>query len=209
MSGFNHPAETWNKRFAGADYIFGTQANKWLTQQASHMPKSGHALAVADGEGRNSVWLAQQGFQVDAFDIAAIGVEKARKLASTSAVNVNFHVSSAEDWSWQSEHYDLVVAIFIQFADPETRALLFANMMKTLKKGGLLLLQGYTPKQLDYKTGGPPLLSHLYTEELLRDNFKQMEILELKVYEDVLEEGTQHAGQSALIGMVAKKLTSA
>ena len=209
MSGFNHPAETWNKRFAGADYIFGTQANTWLTQQASHMPKSGHALAVADGEGRNSVWLAQQGFQVDAFDIAAIGVEKARKLASTSAVNVNFHVSSAEDWSWQSEHYDLVVAIFIQFADPETRALLFANMMKTLKKGGLLLLQGYTPKQLDYKTGGPPLLSHLYTEELLRDNFKQMEILELKVYEDVLEEGTQHAGQSALIGMVAKKLTSA
>lgn len=209
MSGFNHPAETWNKRFAGADYIFGTQANTWLTQQASHMPKSGHALAVADGEGRNSVWLAQQGFQVDAFDIAAIGVEKARKLASTSAVNVNFHVSSAEDWSWQSEHYDLVVAIFIQFADPETRALLFANMMKTLKKGGLLLLQGYTPKQLDYKTGGPPLLSHLYTEELLRDNFKQMEILELKVYEDVLEEGTQHAGQSALIGMVARKLTSA
>ena len=205
MSGFNHPAETWNKRFAGADYIFGTQANTWLTQQASHMPKSGLALAVADGEGRNSVWLAQQGFQVDAFDIAAIGVEKARKLASTSAVNVNFHVSSAEDWSWQSEHYDLVVAIFIQFADPETRALLFANMMKTLKKGGLLLLQGYTPKQLDYKTGGPPLLSHLYTEELLRDNFKQMEILELKVYEDVLEEGTQHAGQSALIGMVAKK----
>ncbi len=206
MSGFNHPAETWNKRFAGTDYIFGTQANTWLTQQASHMPKSGHALAVADGEGRNSVWLAQQGLQVDAFDIAAIGVEKARKLASSSAVNVNFHVSSAEDWSWQAEHYDLVVAIFIQFADPETRALLFANMMKTLKKGGLLLLQGYTPKQLDYKTGGPPLLSHLYTEELLRDNFKQMEILELKVYEDVLEEGTQHAGQSALIGMVAKKL---
>ena len=60
MSGFNNPAETWNKRFSGADYIFGTQANTWLTQQASHMPKSGRVLAVADGEGRNSIWLAQQ-----------------------------------------------------------------------------------------------------------------------------------------------------
>jgi SAM-dependent methyltransferase len=206
MSGFNNPAETWNKRFSEADYIFGTQANTWLTQQASHMPKSGRVLAVADGEGRNSIWLAQQGYQVDAFDIAAVGVEKARKLASNASVNVNFHVASAEEWSWQSEQYDVVVAIFIQFADPETRAILFANMMKTLKKGGLLLLQGYTPKQLDYKTGGPPLLSHLYTEDLLRDAFKEMELVDLQAYEDVLQEGTQHAGQSALIGLVARKL---
>jgi 2-polyprenyl-3-methyl-5-hydroxy-6-metoxy-1,4-benzoquinol methylase len=205
MSGFNNPAETWNKRFAGADYIFGTQANTWLTHQASHLPQSGRVLAVADGEGRNSVWLAQQGYEVDAFDIADIGVEKARKLASTSGVSVNFQVSSTEDWSWQPHHYDVVVAIFIQFADPDTRAVLFANMIKTLKPGGILLLQGYTPKQLDYKTGGPPLLSHLYTEDLLREAFKEMEILDLKLYEDVLQEGSQHAGQSALIGMVARK----
>jgi 2-polyprenyl-3-methyl-5-hydroxy-6-metoxy-1,4-benzoquinol methylase len=205
MSGFNNPAETWNKRFAGADYIFGTQANTWLTRQASHLPQSGRVLAVADGEGRNSVWLAQQGYEVDAFDIADIGVEKARKLASTSGVSVNFQVSSAEDWSWQPHHYDVVVAIFIQFADPDTRAVLFANMIKTLNSGGVLLLQGYTPKQLDYKTGGPPLLTHLYTEDLLRDAFKEMQILDLKLYEDVLQEGSQHAGQSALVGMVARK----
>ena len=205
MSSFNNPAETWNKRFAGADYIFGTQANTWLTRQASHLTQSGRVLAVADGEGRNSVWLAQQGYEVDAFDIADIGVEKARKLASISGVTVNFQVSSAEDWSWQPRHYDVVVAIFIQFADPDTRAVLFANMIKTLKSGGILLLQGYTPKQLDYKTGGPPLLSHLYTEDLLRDAFKEMEILDLKLYEDVLQEGSQHAGQSALVGMVARK----
>ncbi len=99
----------------------------------------------------------------------------------------------------------MVVAIFIQFADPDTRAVLFANMIKTLKSGGVLLLQGYTPKQLDYKTGGPPLLSHLYTEDLLRDAFKEMQILDLKLYEDVLQEGSQHAGQSALVGMVARK----
>ncbi len=205
MSGFNNPAETWNKRFAGADYIFGTKANTWITRQASHLPQSGRVLAVADGEGRNSVWLAQQGYEVDAFDIADIGVEKARKLASTSGVSVNFQVSSAEDWSWQPHYYDVVVAIFIQFADPDTRAVLFANMIKTLKSGGVLLLQGYTPKQLDYKTGGPPLLSHLYTEDLLRDAFKEMQILDLKLYEDVLQEGSQHAGQSALVGMVARK----
>lgn len=206
MSGFANPAETWNKRFAGTDYIFGTQPNAWLTRQASHMPQRGRALAVADGEGRNSVWLAKQGYQVDAFDIAASGVDKARKLASDSGVAVNFNVASAEDWSWQPDYYDVVVAIFIQFADPASRAILFQNMINTLKKGGVLMLQGYTPKQLDYKTGGPPLLSHLYTEDLLRNAFQQTNIVELDFYEGVLQEGSQHAGQSALVGMVARKI---
>ena len=205
MSGFNNPAETWNKRFTGADYIFGTQANTWLTRQASHMPKSGRVLAVADGEGRNSIWLAQQGYQVDAFDIAAVGVEKARKLASTSSVNVNFHVASAEEWPWQSEQYNVVVAIFIQFADPEMRSRIFKQVHQTLKPGGILILQGYTPKQLEYKTGGPSLIEHLYTEEMIRDLAKEFEILDLSVYEKELSEGARHTGMSALLGLVAKK----
>ena len=98
-----------------------------------------------------------------------------------------------------------MVAIFIQFADPDTRARLFAHMKSALKPNGLILLQGYTPKQLDYKTGGPPNLDHLYTESLLRDEFSDMTILELQAYEAVLREGTQHSGQSALIGLVARK----
>lgn len=202
---FTNPAQTWNQRFAGTDYLFGTEANAWLASHQSRLKKGGRALAVADGEGRNSVWLAAQGMQVDAFDISTAGVEKAIRLAAQQQVQVNYQVCSCEEFEWQPERYDLVVAIFIQFADPEERAALFANMMASLKPGGLLLLQGYTPKQLDYKTGGPPLLSHLYTEELLREAFAEMEIVELRSYEDVLHEGEHHKGRSALVGLVARK----
>jgi hypothetical protein len=78
-------------------------------------------------------------------------------------------------------------------------------MKSALKPGGLILLQGYTPKQLEYKTGGPPNLDHLYTEALLRDAFSDMTVVELQAYDSVLTEGTQHSGRSALIGMVARK----
>ena len=203
--GFSNPAQTWDARFAAADYIFGKEPNVWLAQHSDLFIPGGSVLAVADGEGRNSVWLAQRGMQVDAFDISPVGVDKARQLALDANVQVNFSVSDCDDWDWRSNHYDAVAAIFIQFADQQTRSRLFKQIKDTLKPGGILFLQGYTPKQLDYKTGGPPLVDHLYTEELLRTEFSGMDILELTTYEDVLREGTQHSGQSALIGFVAKK----
>ena len=203
--GFANPAQTWDARFASSDYIFGTEPNAWLARHRDLITAGGRVLAVADGEGRNSVWLAQQGLTVDAFDISSVGVEKARKLADSAGVQVSFTVCDCADWHWQPAQYDAVVAIFIQFADPDTRSRLFAQMMTTLKPGGLLLLQGYTPKQLEYKTGGPPLIDHLYTEAMLRDAFSSAEILELETYEAVLREGTQHSGQSALIGAVIRQ----
>lgn len=204
-SAFTNPAQTWDKRFAGPDYLFGTEPNVWLAKHVHLLKPGTRALAVADGEGRNSVWLAQQGLHVDAFDISPLGVTKAEKLAQQQQVKVSYRVCGVEDWDWQPQAYDVVAAIFIQFADPDTRATLFAQMLDTLKPGGLLLLQGYTPKQLDYKTGGPPLLSHLYTDDLLRQAFADADILDLESYEDVLNEGTHHCGQSALVGMVARK----
>lgn len=203
--GFANPAQTWDSRFSSDNYIFGTEPNVWLAQHRDLLAAGGRVLTVADGEGRNSVWLAQQGMQVDAFDISAVGVAKARKLAESSQVSVNFSVCDCDDWDWQSSTYDAVVAIFIQFADPQTRARLFARMADSLKPGGVLLLQGYTPKQLTYKTGGPPLVENLYTEASLRDAFLSLEILELHSYEDILREGSQHNGQSALIGLAARK----
>jgi cyclopropane fatty-acyl-phospholipid synthase-like methyltransferase len=149
--------------------------------------------------------MAKLGLQVDAFDISPVGIEKAKKLAQQEGVDVNFSIHSIEDYPWTTGDYDAVVAIFIQFADPDTRATLFNRMKSALKPDGTILLQGYTPKQLDYKTGGPPNLDHLYTEALLREAFGDLDIAELRAYEDVLTEGTQHQGQSALIGMVARK----
>ena len=202
---FSDPAQTWDARFGGPDFLFGTAPNTFLANQRELLAAGKSALAVADGEGRNSVWLAQQGLLVDAFDVSPVGVAKADELARRAGVSVNLHVRDCDSWDWQPEAYDVVAAIFVQFAGPEMRRRLFAGMVSTLKPGGYLIVQGYTPKQLDCKTGGPGLLDHLYTGDMMREAFASLEIIELREYDSVLDEGTQHVGPSALLGMVARK----
>ena len=204
-SGFDSPRETWDARFAGDEYIFGTAPNAFLAAQQPRLAAGQRALSVADGEGRNSVWLAQQGLAVTAFDIAPRGVAKARALAERAGVAVDYHVASVEDWPWTPAAFDVAAAIFVQFAPPALRERMFAGLLRTLKPGGWLLLQGYTPRQLDYRTGGPPRADHLYTPELLRQAFAGHEIVELRSHDDVLAEGTQHAGMSALIDCVVRR----
>jgi hypothetical protein len=201
---FNQAA-SWNQRFAADGFVFGTEPNHWLREQAGHWQAGARVLCVADGEGRNSVWLARQGLQVDAFDIADVGVAKARQLARDAGVAVNYTVSGCDEFDWPVDHYDGVAAIFIQFADPAQRARLFARMAASLKPSRTLVLQGYTPRQLEFRTGGPPVLSHLYTPELLREAFADLDIVELRDYEQVVDEGSGHRGMSALIGLVARR----
>lgn len=206
MSGaaFNDAANTWNARYAGDDYLFGTEPNAYLREQAHRWPAGSRLLCVADGEGRNSVWLARQGHRVDAFDVADSGVAKARRLAEQAGVQVGFEVADCDTWAWPKARYDGVVAVFIQFADPAMRERLFARMVAALKPGGLLLLQGYTPRQLELKTGGPGIASHLYTADGLRTAFAGLNLLDLRDYEQELHEGDRHRGLSALVGLVAQ-----
>ncbi|MEO6032520.1 MAG: class I SAM-dependent methyltransferase, partial [Burkholderiaceae bacterium] len=126
-------------------------------------------------------------------------------LAAQANAKVDYSVADCDRWPWPAQAFDAVVAIFVQFADPAMRERLFANMVRSLKVGGVLVLQGYTPRQLEYKTGGPPFLSHLYTAEMLREAFAALQIVELREYEADLSEGTQHSGRSALVGLVARK----
>jgi cyclopropane fatty-acyl-phospholipid synthase-like methyltransferase len=202
---FDDPAGTWNRRFAESGYLFGTEPNVWLHDHADLWQAGERVLSVADGEGRNSVWLAQQGLTVDAFDISEVGVRKAREFARITGVKVNFAVADVNTLQWPRSIYDGVVAIFMQFADPQQRERIFRGMVGCLKPGGRLVLQGYTPKQLEYRTGGPPFASHMYTPELLREAFSDLDIAELREYETELAEGTAHRGRSAVIGMVARK----
>ncbi|WP_426173664.1 SAM-dependent methyltransferase [Massilia sp. TWR1-2-2] len=202
---FSDPARTWDARFGSPDFLFGSAPNAYLARQRALLAAGQSALAVADGEGRNSVWLAQRGLLVDAFDISPVGVAKADELSRRAGVKVNLHVSDCDSWAWQPEAYDVVAAIFVQFAGPEMRRRLFAGMVATLKPGGRLIVQGYTPRQLDYKTGGPGLLDHLYTGDMMRQAFAALEIVELREYDAVLDEGSGHVGPSALLGMVARK----
>ena len=202
---FADAATTWNQRFATEEYIFGSEPNVWLHEHGGIFQLGQRVLCMADGEGRNSVWLAQQGLQVDAYDIAEQGLAKARRLAQSKGVKVNYSLADCDSFDHGSERYDGAVVIFVQFADPAMRERQFANIRRCLKPGGVLILLGYTPKQLQYKTGGPGIESHLYTEALLRQAFAGWELLSLREYEAELKEGSRHAGPSALIGLVARK----
>ena len=202
---FKDPKGTWNGRYAGDEFLFGTEPNEWLRAHTNLFKPGDRVLSVADGEGRNSVWLARHGCAVDAFDISDVGVDKARRFAAAQGVSVNLSVSNVENFAWPVDTYDGVVAIFIQFADPALRRQLFARIVASLKPGGVLVLQGYAPKQLEYKTGGPPEIAHLYTEPMLREAFADLDILEVREYEAELSEGARHRGTSALIGMVARR----
>ena len=203
----NPELKRWNGRFSTSEYIFGTVPNAFLASQAERLKPGTQALAIADGEGRNGVWLAGQGLQVTAFDFSPVGVEKALKLARERGVSKNYASSVAElaDWDWDERQYDIIAAIFIQFASPAERAHMFAGICRTLKPGGLLLLQGYRPEQIAYATGGPRVPEQLYTSTLLKESFAALELIELREHDGEIDEGEGHNGMSALIDLVARR----
>jgi cyclopropane fatty-acyl-phospholipid synthase-like methyltransferase len=201
--GFDDAREFWDQRYSAPEYIFGTSPNLFLASR-QHLFKPGdRVLDIACGEGRNSVWLASLGCNVLGMDVSPLALNKARQLAADRGVTVAWQEADVRSWQWQPDAFDAVVCIFIQFADPSQRARLFSGLQTTLKLGGKLVLQGYTPKQVEYKTGGPPQAAHMYTAAMLRDAFAGLDIVHLQEHEDVLSEGTKHVGRSALIDLVA------
>ena len=197
--------EFWNTRYATEEYVFGTAPNVFLVSQTQHLKPGQTALAIADGEGRNGVWLAQQGLHVHAIDFSPAALAKAAKLAAERGVQVAFEQADVLNWSWPEAAYDIVVAIFIQFAPPPERERIIEGIRRSLKPGGLLVLQGYTPKQVELATGGPSNPANMYTADLLRDWFGDWNILHLAEHESLISEGSHHHGMSALIDLVAKK----
>lgn len=199
--------DRWEKRYATPDYIFGEGPNYFLSSCKSLLPKSGKALAIADGEGRNGVWLAEQGLDVLSLDFSPNAQKKVAQLAKARNVKLTIECADVHHWSYPANHFDVVVEIFTQFSTPEERPLKWSGMAKTLKPGGLLILQGYTPKQLDYGTGGPKEVDHLYTRDMLEKAFAGFTDMHFTEEELEMHEGNAHGGMSAVIGLTARKPT--
>lgn len=196
--------EFWDSLYTDEAYVYGTEPNAFLRAQRDRFQPGQEVLAVADGEGRNGVWLAEQGLKVHAVDFSPVAQAKARRLALARGVDIRFEQADLLDWYWQRARYDVIVAIFIQFVGSDKQPGLFRNMQRALKPGGILILQGYTRRQVKYGTGGPGSADNMYTEPMLREAFGDMEILHLCEHDDVISEGYKHHGMSALIDMVAR-----
>jgi SAM-dependent methyltransferase len=197
--------QRWEDRFAVPDYAFGKEPNYFLASCKPLLPRSGKALAVADGEGRNGVWLAEQGLDVVSLDFSPSAQQKARALAKERGVAVTFLQADVHTFDYPEATFDVVAEIFTQFSAPPERTMKWAGMRKAVKPGGLLIIQGYTPKQLQYGTGGPKEIENLYTRAMLEEAFRDFH--DLKIVEEELElhEGSSHGGMSAVINLTARK----
>ena len=173
--------------------------------QATTSPIWSGALAFADGEGRNGVWLAEQGLEVLSIDFLPLAQAKARALAIEMGVSVNFEIADVHRWNYPEAEFDVVVEIFTQFSSPNERRAKWTGMRQTLKPGGLLILQGYTPKQIEYATGGPKQIQNLYSRKMLEEAFSDFDDLRIVEEEREIHEGRSHAGMSALVGLTARK----
>lgn len=197
----------WDRQYAEAGYIFGTAPNIFLIAEAHRFVPKGRILVPGDGEGRNGVWLAEQGLAVTSVEASAIGVEKARALAAERGVHLDFVNANLDSWHWPVGTFDGIAAIFVHF-EPHVRQSMHHRMLGALKPGGILLLEAFTPKHVENRKagsrGGPPP-EMLYTVELLREDFAGADIELLHEADVRLDEGTRHQGRAHVVRLVARR----
>ena len=204
----NDQAAFWDERYKGEDFAFGTTPNEFLVSQAKHLRPGLRALAPGDGEGRNGVWLAEQGLIVDTVDVSPLGVAKARKLAQERGVEINATLADLLTWAWPRDAYDIVAALYIHFFDSD-RPRIHRAMLDALKPGGILILEAFRPEQLElqkiHRSGGPKTADMLYSKAKLAEDFTGLPILRLEEAVVELAEGHRHSGKAAIIRAVVQK----
>jgi SAM-dependent methyltransferase len=200
-------AEFWDERYAEPGFAFGERPNAFLAAQHQLVTPSMRALVPGDGDGRNGVWLAERGAHVTTVDASPVGVHKARLLAAERGVTIDAHVADLDTWAWPKAEFDFIAAIYLHFPSAQ-RPRLHRRMVSALKPGGLLLLEGYTPRQLMYRTrgsrGGPSDPDMLFEPDDLAVDFGAAEVLHIEELVVDLAEGERHRGPSAIVRLVAR-----
>ncbi|MDM7948034.1 bifunctional 2-polyprenyl-6-hydroxyphenol methylase/3-demethylubiquinol 3-O-methyltransferase UbiG [Hydrogenophaga sp.] len=184
----------WDQNFSIGGYKYGTAPNTFLVEQQQRFQPGSDVLVPGDGEGRNGVWLAQQGHRVTAMDGSAVGLHKAQALATERGVALHTVLGDLADWTPEPFSFDAVVLVFVHLP-PAVRVGSHRRLAAALRPGGWLLLEGFHPQQLQHRSGGPKDPAMLFTPELLRDDFAGL--LEEKMAwegEVALDEGPGHQG---------------
>ena len=199
-----NPQFMWDERFSQPEPVYGHQPNSYLRAQVARLKPGMKILVPGDGYGRNGIWLAQQGFRVYTVDLSPIGVERAQKAARDAGVDMTIECADLSTWNWPIARFDAVACIFLHLP-PEVRASVHRNVLEALKPGGFLVLEAFTPAQLQRTSGGPKQVELLYTADILRQDFHAAGALELEEAEIQLDEGRMHRGPAAVVRAVFRK----
>lgn len=196
--------QTWEERYALPGYLYGSAPNRFLANQSHRLRPGMRALAVADGDGRNGVWLAEQGLCVRSVDRSPLAVEKARALARSRGVSLEAEVADLFQWRWPVDCCDVVVSVFFHLASPRREAM-HTQMVRALRPGGWLILEAFGKGQLSFASGGPREEAALYGAAELRSDFAALELEPVEELEADLNEGLHHQGRAALIRLIGQK----
>jgi SAM-dependent methyltransferase len=200
----HEPSADWNARYAEPGWAFGTEPNDFLREHAAALPPAGRVLCLAEGEGRNAVHLAGLGHDVLAVDRAAVGLEKAQALARARGVSLATVVADLARFPLEPLAWDGIVSVFAH-VEPDVRRALHAQVPHALRPGGVLLLEAYTPSQVERGTGGPPDAARLMTLAALRDELPGLVFEVARETERDVIEGRFHTGRASVVQVVARR----
>ncbi|WP_033542321.1 class I SAM-dependent methyltransferase [Planococcus sp. CAU13] len=192
----------WNERFKDEKYLYGTEPNVFLVEM--HSVLSGEVLTIAEGEGRNAVFLAERGLNVTAWDYAESGLEKVKKLAAKQGVNVETELVDLAEARWQPSRWDAIVNVFGHFPG-EIRRKTLQGVKRSVKPGGYFIAEVYSPYQIPYRSGGPKDVDFLYRPEDFLEEFSDWRIVHFFMGEVTCHEGELHNGLSHVIQFMGQK----
>lgn len=193
----------WDERYDAEEFVYGREPNAFLAGVAGMIPP-GDVLCLAEGEGRNAVFLAKRGHRVLAVDSSAVGLAKAARLAEESGVRIETVTADLADFVIEPGRWDAIVSIFCH-VPPAIRRSLHRQVAAGLRPGGLFVLEAYTPAQLALGTGGPPTAEMMMTLAGLREELAALEFLHARELERDVVEGRLHTGRGAVVQVVARK----
>lgn len=197
-------SEFWDERFQDGEYMYGTQVNDFLQEQAFHLARGSRVLTLAEGEGRNAVYLAEQGCHVRGVDFSAKGREKALKLANERNVEIEYELADLTSHQIGNSEWDAIVSIFCHLHENE-RPKLYQSVKQALKPGGLFIQEVYNKRQLEYATGGPGDAIHLGSLRELEEAFDGFEIVLARDTIREIHEGDYHFGLSSVTQFIIRK----
>ncbi len=195
--------QQWEQRYSAEEYIYGVLPNEWFEEKLKIM-KPGRILLPGEGEGRNAVWAAEQGWEVTAFDQSYEARSKALKLAQENNVEIDYLIKDIRCYRDESEKFDVIAMIYLHMPS-EYRANVHKEIISLLKPGGCFILEAFSKAQISKKSGGPKDLDMLYSAEELKSDFSDLKIMEFYEVKVHLEEGEFHKGHAEVIRIFARK----